>query len=338
MRRHLRIRRLVFVAALAALVAVPASSGAAQFEVGGLNGGFAGGTDGWTPSASCAPLCTVTNGFDPAGASGPGSATVVYATLGGLLGGLATGTSTWTSPSFTWTSAEPDSASLGLARKAVVGGLLTVGGTVSTRVQLRDITAGTTTTLAADAITTAEPSFGKHSLTIAPSLLEQGHSYRVLLTTNLAVAALLSGVRVSWDDVTITGVVADIGTSATGGTGGTGGTGATGGSGSGGDNGSGTPPTAPSGAAAASALRLAAPRVVRFTPGRAVTIRVRATRAGKPVKRLAVTLRMGNATRRFSTGSDGYAALTLTRRDRAALRITFRSGAATATTWVRVRT
>jgi hypothetical protein len=336
MRRHLRIRRLVFVAALAALVAVPASSGAAQFEVGGLNGGFAGGTDGWTPSASCAPLCTVTNGFDPAGASGPGSATVVYATLGGLLGGLATGTSTWTSPSFTWTSAEPDSASLGLARKAVVGGLLTVGGTVSTRVQLRDITAGTTTTLAADAITTAEPSFGKHSLTIAPSLLEQGHSYRVLLTTNLAVAALLSGVRVSWDDVTITGVVADAGTGGSGGMGGTGGTGATGGSG--GDNGSGTTPAAASGAAAASALLLTAPRVVHFTPGRALTIRVRATRAGKPVKRLAVTLRMGNATRRVSTGSNGYAALTLTRRDRAALRITFRSGAATAATWVRVRT
>jgi hypothetical protein len=335
MRRHLRIRRLVSAAALAALVAVPASAGSAQVEVGGLNGGFASGTDGWTSSASCAPLCTVTNGFDPAGASGPGSAAVVYATLGGLLGGLATGTSTWTSPSFTWTSAEPDSASLGLARRAAVGGLLTVGGTVSTRIQLRDVTAGTITTLATDTITTAEASFGKHSLTIAPSLLEQGHSYRVLLTTNLAAAALLSGVRVSWDDVTITGVLAEAGARGTGATGGTGGTGTTGGSG--GENGSGTTPAGPSGPAAASALRLAAPRVVRFTPGRAVTIRIRATRAGKPVKRVAVTLRMGNATRRVSTGSNGYALLTLTRHDRAALRIVFRSGTATATTWVRVR-
>ena len=107
MRRLLRIRRLVSAAALAALVAVPATAGAAQVDVGGLNGGFSGGTDGWTSTASCAPLCSVTNGFDPAGASDPGSASVVYTTLGGLLGGLATGTSTWTSPSFTWTNPEP---------------------------------------------------------------------------------------------------------------------------------------------------------------------------------------------------------------------------------------
>ena len=335
MRRLLRIRRLVSAAALAALVAMPAGAAATQVQVGGLNGDFAGGTDGWTASASCAPLCTVTNGFDPTGASGPGSATVVYTTLGGLLGGLATGTSTWTSPSFTWTSPEPGSASLSLARKAAVGGLLTLGGTVNARVQLRDVTAGTITTLASEAISAADASFGKHALAIDPSLLEQGHSYRVLLTTNLAVAALLSGVRVSYDDVAITGVVADAGSGDSGGTGGSGGTGTSGGDG--GENGSGPTAATPAGPAAAQATRLAAPRVVRFTPGRAVTIRVRATRAGKPVKRLVITLRLGNATRHVATGRDGYASLKLTRQARAPLRITFRAGTATATTWARVR-
>ena len=328
MRRLHRIRRLVSAAALAALVAVPATAGAAQVDVGGLNGGFTGGTDGWTSTAACAPLCSVTNGFDPSGASGPGSASVVYTTLGGLLGGLATGSSTWTSPSFTWTSPEPASASLSLARKAAVGGLLTLGGTVSARVQLRDVTAGTITTLASEAISAADTSFAKHSLAIEPSLLAEGHSYRVLLTTNLAVAALLSGVRVSYDDVAITGIVADAGS------GGTGSTGTSGGNG--GASGSGPDPATPAGPAAALPMRLAAPRVVRFTPGRSVTIRIRATRGGKPVKRLVVTLRMGGATQRVSTGREGYASVTLTRRGRAPLRITFRAGTATATTWARV--
>jgi hypothetical protein len=76
---------------------------------------------------------------------------------------------------------------------------------------------------------------------------------------------------------------------------------------------------------------------VRFTPGRAVTVSVRATRGGKPVKRLVVTLRVGNATRRVSTGRNGFASITLTRRDRSPVRITFRAGTATARTWVRVR-
>jgi hypothetical protein len=334
MRRHFRIRRLVSAAALAALLAVPGGAGAAQVEVAGLNGGFTGGTDGWSATAACAPLCSVTNGFDPAGASAPGSASVVYTTLGGLLGGLASGTSTWTSPSFTWTSPEPGSATLSLARKAAVGGLLTLGGSVSARVQLRDVTAGTVATLASEAISSADTTFGKHSIAIAPSLLVPGHSYRVLLTTNLAVAALLGGVRVSYDDVAISGAVDDdAGSPGSGGSGSTGTTGDNGGT-----TGSGPAATSPTGPAAATATRLAAPRVVRFTPGRAVTIRIRATRAGKPVRRLVVTLRMGKATRRVSTGRDGYASVKLTRRGRAPLRISFRAGASTATTWVRART
>ena len=127
----------------------------------------------------------------------------------------------------------------------------------------------------------------------------------------------------------ITGVVADAGG------GGTGNTGTSGGNG--GANGSGSDPATPAGPAAALPMRLAAPRVVRFTPGRSVTIRIRATRGGKPVKRVVVTLRVGGATQRVSTDRDGYASVKLTRRGRAALRITFRAGTATATTWARAR-
>ena len=97
-----------------------------------LSSTFANGAGGWTATSSCAPLCSVANTIDPGpGASGPGSATVIYTTLAGLLGGLASGTSTWTSPSFTWPGAAPDHATVSLARKAAIGGLLSAGGSAS---------------------------------------------------------------------------------------------------------------------------------------------------------------------------------------------------------------
>ena len=194
--------------------------------------------------------------------------------------------------------------------------------------QLRDVTAGTTTTIASDGLSTAETAFAAHTLTIDPSLLEQWHTYRVLLTTNLAAAALLSGIRVSYDDIALTGDVEDDvkGTTGSGGTGGTGG--------STGSN-SGTSP--PAGPGKIPPVRLSAPLEVRFKPGRAVTIRVRATRAGKPVARVAVTFRFGATTRRATTGRNGYASVTLTRRARTPLRVTSRADGVTATTWAKAR-
>jgi hypothetical protein len=197
---------------------------------------------------------------------------------------------------------------------------------------LRDLTTGTTTTLLSDQISTADASFVTHAPAIEPSLLKQAHSYRLLLTTNLAASALLSDIRVSYDDVTLTGTIAASGgsTGGTGGTGGTAGTGTPGGTG--GTDPGGTPPA---GGGTNALLRLLAPHLVRFTPGHAISVRVRATRAGKAVSRLIVTLRMGKTTRRMSTGSDGYASIRLARSGRAPIRITFRAGAATATTWAR---
>lgn len=293
----------------------PAAAPAKEVDVAALNGTFAGGAGGWAATSSCAPLCSVTSAVDPGpGAGEPGSASVAYTTLAGLLGGLASGTSTWTSPSFTWTDATPDSAVVTYARRAAIGGLLTVGGSASARVQLRDLTTGTVTTLASESISTAEPSFGDESVAVKPSLLVRAHSYRLLLTTDLSAAALLSNIQVAYDDIDLTAAVAAPASS-----------------------GGGDPTGSGGGSGSTAAIHLVAAGVVRYAPGRPITLRVRATRAGNAVAGVTVTLRFGATTRRLTTDRDGYAVLRLTRRARAALRITFRAGGAGATTWARPR-
>jgi hypothetical protein len=317
-------RRLIALATLVAAALGPVPAGASASDTTALSSTFADGAGGWTATSACAPLCSVTNAIDSgAGASGPGSAAVIYTTLAGLLGGLATGTSTWTSPSFTWTAAAPDQATFSFARKASITALLSVGGSASSRIQLDDLTAGTLATIASEGITTADSSFVTHTISLDPSLLKQAHSYKLLLTTNLSAAALLSGIRVAYDDVLLSGTSAP-----SGGTGGTGGTG-------GGDPGT-HPGTDPAGGGnPPGALRLLAPAVVHFKRGHAITVRVRATRAGKAVGHLVVTLRLANSTRRVSTGQDGSASIRLSLRVRGPIRITFRAGTAVATTWAR---
>ena len=261
------------------------------------------------------------------GASDPGSATVIYTTLAGLLGGLASGTSTWSSPTFAWTGSTPDHATISLARRAAVGSLLSAGGSASSRVQLDDVTAGTLTTISDEDISAAEAGFVTRTVAMDASLLKAAHSYRLRLTTDLSATALLSGIRVSYDDVRLSATTAPAGT--TNGTGGDEGTGATGGS----DPGT----TSPGSAAGAGALHLLAPAGVRFTRGRALTLRVRATRAGKAAGHLVVTLRVAGTTRTIITGRDGAAAVRLILRGRTPARITFRAGTAVATTWARPR-
>jgi hypothetical protein len=329
MRALSRIRRRACVAALAATAVVPGAAAAKQIDVTALNGSFADGAGGWSSTSACAPLCSVANTVDSgAGATTPGSATVVYTTLAGLLGGLASGSSTWTSPGFTWASATPDSAVLAFARRATISNLLAVGGSATMWLQLRDQTSGTLTTLASHGISTADASFSAHSLPIDPSLLHQGHSYRLLVTTNFAAAALLSNIRVSYDDIGLTATITAGGTKGTGGSGDPVGSGVGGATGA---RGAGKPATL------SAAVHLTSAATVRFSPGRRVALRVRATRAGKPVAGLVVTLRMGKAVRRVVTDRNGYASLALLRRVSSALRITFRAGNAGATTWARPR-
>ena len=295
---------------------------------------FSGGAGNWTATSACAPLCTVTNTVDASsGASSPGSATVVYTTLGGLLGGLATGTSTWKSPSFTWSSATPGHATLSFARKAAVSSLLAVGGSASSRIQLDDLTTDTTTTVVTQGISAADTSFVTHE--------------QVDRSVAAEAVALLQPAR---DDESLGRGAAEqhprrlrrhqprrLGRA--GRLGGTGGTGGTGDDGRHGGHGRPAARTAaPGGARRPLRCGSSAPRVVRFQRGRSLTLRVRAARAGKAVGHLAIAVRVGNTTRRASTGRNGVATLKVSLKGAGPVRITFRAGAARATTWARAGT
>ena len=203
-----QIRWFVALAAFVLAASPSAPARASEVDVPAIESTFSGGAGNWTATSACAPLCTVTNTVDASsGASSPGSATVVYTTLGGLLGGLATGTSTWKSPSFTWSSATPGRATLSFARKAAVGSLLAVGGSASSRIQLDDLTTDTTTTVVTQGISAADSSFVTREQVIDPTLLKQSHAYSLLVTTNLSAAALLSNIRVAYDDISLVGSV-----------------------------------------------------------------------------------------------------------------------------------
>ena len=160
------------------------------------------GRSGWTSTPSCAPLCSVANAVDPnAGASEPGSAAVIYTSLGGLLGGLAAGTSTWTSPSFTWTNAPPGAChplvrAQGRDRRPPQRGR-----------QRPPASSCTTSPPVISRRSRAERSppprarSSRQTFAVDPGLLRTGHAYRLLITTSLPAAALLSGIRV-WPTTT----------------------------------------------------------------------------------------------------------------------------------------
>ena len=206
--------------------------------------------------------------------------------------------------------------------------MLAVGGTASSRIQLDDLTTDTTTTVVTQGISAADSSFVTREQVIDPSLLKQSHSYSLLVTTNLSAAALLSNIRVAYDDISLVGSVEQGGAGGTGGTGAPGDSGGTGGAG-------GTGTAAPGGSTGAAALRLSAPRVVRFQRGRSLTLRVRAARAGKAVGHLAIAVRIADDDPPRITGRNGVATLKVSLKGAGPVRITFRAGAARATTWAR---
>ena len=145
------------------------------------------GPEGWTATSSCAPLCSVTNAVDPdAGASGPGSATVIYTTLGGLLGGLAVG------------HEHLDVAELHLDERragqrvalarAQGGDRRPAGGRRHgqlARPAARPDDRDRHDARERGASRPRRPRSSPHTLAVDPSLLRQGHAYRLLITTNL---------------------------------------------------------------------------------------------------------------------------------------------------------
>ena len=256
-----------------------------------LNGSFAGGTGGWTSTSSCAPLCTVTNAFDPAPARAARARRPSSTRRSpGLLGGLASGTSTWTSPSFTWTSPQPASATP-LARaqgrdrrparrseapRARACSCATSPPGRPRRSRARRSRPPTrrspTHSLAIDSVAARAGALLPRAADDEPRRRRAAQRHPRLLRRRRASPATSS---------TAGGTGTPAPAAPAAGTGGATGTRLR----------LGTPPAGP--AAGTRPLRLAAPREVRFTPGRRGDVRVRATRAGKPVARLVVTLRFG---------------------------------------------
>ena len=124
---------------------------------------FAGGTGGWTSTSSCAPLCSVTNAFDPARRERPrlgdGRSTRRWPACSAASRPARAPGRRRASPG---RARSPSSATLSLARKAAIGGLLAVGGTATARVQLRDLTTGRRRRSRNEWISTAEASFATH--------------------------------------------------------------------------------------------------------------------------------------------------------------------------------
>jgi hypothetical protein len=199
--------RLALLALTLALLGVaPAAALAGSSTTYPSDGTFDANAGGWTQSGSCALLCSMTSTWDnTAGVGTPlGS---LKSTFSAAVSVLGSGTATWRSPTFAWAPATPTSATFSVQRAATVAGLLGVGGAASWSASLVDETAGTTTSLVSEPLTTAMP-FSLKSVSVTPSLLVQGHSYHLELATSMSVVlAAVSAAAVSFDQVALTGYV-----------------------------------------------------------------------------------------------------------------------------------
>ncbi|MDO8210873.1 Ig-like domain repeat protein [Conexibacter sp. CPCC 206217] len=120
-----------------------------------------------------------------------------------LLGVLSTTTIAWSSPSFVAPTGT-DAATLSVNVRPQIASLLAIG---SARLDMRivDVADGTRSTLVASVpITTASSSFGPVQVTVPPSAVVAGRTYRVQLDTALttSVSAVTSG-TVDLDDVVL---------------------------------------------------------------------------------------------------------------------------------------
>lgn len=138
-------------------------------------------------------------------ANGTGGARDGYLrnSFGTLLGVLSTTTLAWSSPSFVAPSGT-DAATLAVNVRPQIASLLAIG---SVRLDMRiiDVADGSRSTLVASVpITTPSSSFGPVQVTVPPSAVVGGRSYRVRLDTALttAVSAVTSG-TVDLDDVVL---------------------------------------------------------------------------------------------------------------------------------------
>ncbi len=204
--------------ALLALCCITASSSAASAATVTIEPSpaeartFATTNGGWTSLVdyggySCIPgvTCPTANpSYRTTGGTGGPADGHLRNTFGTLLGVLTTTTISWTSPSFV-APASIDTATLRFSVRPQIASLNAIG-SVNITVTLVDVDDGTqSTTLPAIPLTVASASFGQQTVTIPPSAVVAGRSYRVRIgtshTTN--VSAVTSG-NVDLDDVVLT--------------------------------------------------------------------------------------------------------------------------------------
>ncbi|MDW5595602.1 hypothetical protein VSS74_14730 [Conexibacter stalactiti] len=152
------------------------------------------------PGVTCP---SATPSFQPANGSGGARDGFLRSSFGTLLGVLSTTTISWASPSFVAPSGT-DAATLAVNVRPQIASLLAIG-TVRLDMRIIDVVTPASSTLVASVpITTASSSFGPVQVTVPPSAVVAGRSYRVQLDTALttSVSAVTSG-NVDLDDVVL---------------------------------------------------------------------------------------------------------------------------------------
>ena len=233
----MRIRKLaasgVVVAFVLGLIAAGSASAATvsslyhpdavsrDFNTVGHNAGH-----GWTsatayegltcslPGVTCPALDhdTVLTGGAPPNTNG--SSGYIRSEVGGLASVAGTAVSTWASPSFTYNGvagAEPDTLSFTLDRRANIQALVDLGGNVTYRVVMDNLTKGNTlividqTTVSESGSWSSIPSVG-----VNPNQVVEGDEYRFRIITRFTFpVGVIPSSQVSYDNVVLSAIEAD---------------------------------------------------------------------------------------------------------------------------------
>jgi hypothetical protein len=159
--------------------------------------GFDSGTEGWSPGGtSCAPLailCTSEAAYDP-DTGNPAGSIAAQTTVTVNLINLFKGTVIWNSPRFTVPVGSVTGANVRLDRAFSPGSLIDVAPTGTYTITLRDLTAGTSSTLLSEQLTKADTAFAPRS---GSASVVSGHAYQLsiesVVTQGTLALSLLNG-------------------------------------------------------------------------------------------------------------------------------------------------
>jgi hypothetical protein len=175
-------------AALVLLFAGRSQAATTIYPAGGS--GFDADAEGWTPGGvSCTPLvlaCTPEAAYDPGAGNPPGSISARTTVTVNLLD-LFKGTEIWNSPQFTVPVAAVTGANLRLERAFDAGGLAEVEPKGSYTVTLRDLSAGTATTLLSEEVGKADSAFAARA---ASAGVVGGHTYQLSIEGTTAQSTI----------------------------------------------------------------------------------------------------------------------------------------------------